>query len=170
MCCSTGLCGVSVDPELLRISTVLNTLKERGIEVKRYNLTNAPMEFVKNKVVSEFVKVYGADRLPVTVWMASLPFPAATRPTKNLPSGCPCRRICSASRSAAVMEDAADGTICTEQAPSNTVPVLHRQGWCRQDLYRLCSGHQPCRQWQARAAYQHRSRLQLAGRLRHGAP
>lgn len=36
MCCSTGLCGVSVDPELLRISTVLNTLKERGIEVKRY--------------------------------------------------------------------------------------------------------------------------------------
>lgn len=67
MCCSTGLCGVSVDPELLRISTVLNTLKERGIEVKRYNLTNAPMEFVKNKVVSEFVKVYGADRLPVTV-------------------------------------------------------------------------------------------------------
>ena len=48
MCCSTGLCGVSVDPELLRISTVLNTLKERGIEVKRYNLTNAPMEFVKN--------------------------------------------------------------------------------------------------------------------------
>ena len=67
MCCSTGLCGVSVDPALLRISTVLNTLKERGIEVKRYNLTNAPMEFVKNKVVSEFVKVYGADRLPVTV-------------------------------------------------------------------------------------------------------
>lgn len=67
MCCSTGLCGVSVDPELLRISTVLNTLKERGIEVKRYNLTNAPMEFVKNKVVNEFVKVYGADRLPVTV-------------------------------------------------------------------------------------------------------
>lgn len=67
MCCSTGLCGVSVDPELLRISTVLNTLKERGIEVKRYNLTNAPMQFVTNHVVSEFVKLYGADKLPVTV-------------------------------------------------------------------------------------------------------
>ena len=65
MCCSTGLCGVSVDPELLRISTVLNTLKERGIEVKRYNLTNAPMQFVTNHVVSEFVKLYGADKLPV---------------------------------------------------------------------------------------------------------
>ena len=67
MCCSTGLCGVSVDPELLRISTVLNTLKESGIEVKRYNLTNAPMQFVTNHVVSEFVKLYGADKLPVTV-------------------------------------------------------------------------------------------------------
>ena len=61
MCCSTGLCGVSVDPELLRISTVLNTLKERGIEVKRYNLTNAPMQFVTNHVVSEFVKLYDSD-------------------------------------------------------------------------------------------------------------
>lgn len=67
MCCSTGLCGVSVDPELLRISTVLNTLKERGTEVKRYNLANAPMQFVTNHVVSEFVKLYGADKLPVTV-------------------------------------------------------------------------------------------------------
>jgi len=67
MCCSTGLCGVSVDPELLRISTVLNTLKEWGVEVKRYNLTNAPMQFVTNQTVSEFVKLYGADRLPVTV-------------------------------------------------------------------------------------------------------
>jgi hypothetical protein len=29
LCCETGLCGVNVDPELLRISTVLNTLKMR---------------------------------------------------------------------------------------------------------------------------------------------
>ena len=27
MCCSTGLCGVSIDPELLRIATVINKLK-----------------------------------------------------------------------------------------------------------------------------------------------
>lgn len=24
MCCSTGICGIGVDPELIRISTVLN--------------------------------------------------------------------------------------------------------------------------------------------------
>ncbi|MCH5249260.1 MAG: arsenite efflux transporter metallochaperone ArsD [Lachnospiraceae bacterium] len=65
MCCPTGLCGVSVDPELLRISTVLNTLKENGIEVARYNLTSAPMEFVNNKSVAEFLKKFGPDKLPV---------------------------------------------------------------------------------------------------------
>ena len=65
MCCPTGICGVGVDPELLRISTVLNTLKENGIEVGRYNLTNAPMEFVNHKSVAEFLQKFGPDKLPV---------------------------------------------------------------------------------------------------------
>ena len=67
MCCPTGLCGVSVDPELLRISTVLNTLKENGVEVQRYNLTNAPMEFVNHKAVAEFLQKFGPDKLPVVM-------------------------------------------------------------------------------------------------------
>lgn len=39
MCCATGLCGVGVDPELLRISTVIETLKQNNIQVDRFNLT-----------------------------------------------------------------------------------------------------------------------------------
>ncbi len=65
MCCSTGLCGVSVDPELLRISTILNTLKNNGVQVGRFNLTNAPQEFVTNKTVNDFVREKGVDGLPV---------------------------------------------------------------------------------------------------------
>ena len=42
MCCPTGLCGVGVDPELLRISAVLNSLKKNGVTVDRFNLTDAP--------------------------------------------------------------------------------------------------------------------------------
>lgn len=64
MCCSTGICGVSVDPELLRISTALNTLKKNGIEVQRYNLSGAPQEFVSNKAVNEFININGVDELP----------------------------------------------------------------------------------------------------------
>lgn len=67
MCCSTGLCGISVDPELLRISTVLNTLKSNGIIVERFNLNNAPMKFVQNKVVNAYLNLKGPDGLPVTI-------------------------------------------------------------------------------------------------------
>lgn len=67
MCCSTGLCGVGVDPELLRISTVLNALKKNGVEVQRFNLTNSPQEFVNNRAVNEFLNKKGVDELPVTV-------------------------------------------------------------------------------------------------------
>jgi hypothetical protein len=66
MCCSTGLCGVGVDPELLRISTVLASLKKNGIEVERYNLTNAPQEFIKNAEVNQLISK-GVDALPITV-------------------------------------------------------------------------------------------------------
>lgn len=67
MCCSTGLCGVGVDTELLRISTVLNSLKKNGIQIDRFNLTNAPMEFVNNKAINEFLNTKGVDQLPAIV-------------------------------------------------------------------------------------------------------
>lgn len=67
MCCSTGLCGVSVDPELLRISTVKNNLEKNGVVIERYNLTNAPMEFIKNQKVNELISKEGTEILPITV-------------------------------------------------------------------------------------------------------
>ncbi len=67
MCCETGLCGVSIDPELLRISTLLSTLKKNGIVVQRYNLSNAPQEFVNNKAVNELINIKGVDELPAIV-------------------------------------------------------------------------------------------------------
>jgi len=65
MCCSTGLCGVGVDPELLRVSTVLNTLINNKITVDRFNLNIAPMEFVTNTTINEFVNKSGVEKLPV---------------------------------------------------------------------------------------------------------
>jgi hypothetical protein len=67
MCCSTGLCGVGIDPELLRISTVLNTLKNNGVEIERFNLSSVPMEFIQNKTVNKFINEKGVEGLPVTV-------------------------------------------------------------------------------------------------------
>ena len=57
MCCPTGLCGVGVDPELLRISTVLDTLKKQGIVVDRLNLNSAPAEFITDQTINAFLKL-----------------------------------------------------------------------------------------------------------------
>jgi len=67
MCCATGLCGVGVDTELLRISTVINTMEKNGVKVERFNLSNSPQVFVTNKVVNDFLKEKGVDELPITV-------------------------------------------------------------------------------------------------------
>ncbi|MBA5851538.1 arsenite efflux transporter metallochaperone ArsD [Clostridium sp. cel8] len=65
MCCSTGVCGPSVNRELLRVSVVLNNLKKKGIIVERYNLTNNPQAFVDNKSINELLNAEGPDILPV---------------------------------------------------------------------------------------------------------
>jgi hypothetical protein len=67
MCCDTGLCGPSLDPELFRISTVISILKKHNIMIGRYNLSNAPQEFVTNPVVNQFVMQSGVDELPLSL-------------------------------------------------------------------------------------------------------
>ena len=67
MCCPTGLCDVSVDPELLRISTVLDTLKKQGVNVERFNLSSAPREFITNRVVNAYINAKGPEGLPAVM-------------------------------------------------------------------------------------------------------
>jgi len=67
MCCSTGVCGPSVDQELLRVSTVINNLKNNGILVERYNLSNNPQIFVDNKEINNILNNEGIEVLPVTM-------------------------------------------------------------------------------------------------------
>lgn len=66
MCCSTGVCGPSVNPQLLRVATVLNNLKKKGILVERYSLNNNPKEFVDNAYINELIKNNGISILPIT--------------------------------------------------------------------------------------------------------
>lgn len=65
MCCSTGVCGPSVDSELLRVATVINKLKNNGILVERHNLTNNPQIFVDKKEIFEILNKEGVEVLPV---------------------------------------------------------------------------------------------------------
>lgn len=67
MCCSTGVCGPSIDPELMRMATIINSLKEKGIIIKRHGLANEPQDFISNKVINDILQKDGADILPVTL-------------------------------------------------------------------------------------------------------
>jgi hypothetical protein len=67
MCCSTGVCGPSIDKELMRMATVINSLKEKGIVIKRHGLSNEPQDFISNKVISDILQKEGAGVLPVTL-------------------------------------------------------------------------------------------------------
>ena len=67
MCCSTGVCGVGVDEDLLRISTVLSTLEKNDVVVERYNLSSSPQAFITNPVVNGHIRAKGLDVFPITV-------------------------------------------------------------------------------------------------------
>lgn len=67
MCCPTGLCGVGVSPELLRVSAVIGSLKKNGIDVQRHNLSSAPQEFINNQAVNDLINTKGIDELPAVV-------------------------------------------------------------------------------------------------------
>lgn len=67
LCCSTGVCGPSVDKDLLRVATLLNNIKSNGIVVERYNLTSNPQIYVDNKVVNRMLLKEGIEVLPITM-------------------------------------------------------------------------------------------------------
>lgn len=64
MCCSTGVCGVDVDPALVQFAADLQWAAEQGVEVKRYNLGQEPQAFAANAAVLKEMEA-GIDRLPI---------------------------------------------------------------------------------------------------------
>lgn len=66
MCCSTGICGVDVDPALVQFAADLKWLEAHGVAVARHNLGQEPQAFVANAAVVKEMEA-GLDRLPIVV-------------------------------------------------------------------------------------------------------
>ncbi len=64
MCCSTGICGPDVDPELANFAALLSQLQQRGVKVERYNLGQQPVAFVQNAQVKTLLDTEGVEALP----------------------------------------------------------------------------------------------------------
>lgn len=69
MCCTTGLCGPSVDERLVRLNEDLKRLQAEkpGLVVGRYPLNQRPFKFRDNADVYKLVTSYGKKILPITV-------------------------------------------------------------------------------------------------------
>lgn len=64
MCCSTGVCGVDVDPVLTQFAADLKWVEEHSITVERHNLGQEPQAFAANQAVVKEMEA-GMDRLPI---------------------------------------------------------------------------------------------------------
>jgi AhpD family alkylhydroperoxidase len=64
MCCSTGVCGPSVDPALASFAADLEWLAQHGTEVRRYNLGQEPGAFATNDAVRALLEAKGETALP----------------------------------------------------------------------------------------------------------
>ena len=67
MCCSTGVCGPSVDPILPRFAADLEWLKSKGVEVERYNLAQDLAAFAANFTVKQVLSSQGTKCLPMVL-------------------------------------------------------------------------------------------------------
>lgn len=65
LCCSTGVCGVDVDQQLVDFSADVDWAKQQGAQIERFNLAQQPTAFAENAVVKEFLERSGAEALPL---------------------------------------------------------------------------------------------------------
>ena len=80
LCCSSGLCGPTLDPVLVKMNDALLALQKQGVEVKRSNLSQQIKEVMSNKTVVELIHKNGSKILPITF----LQFPLLQEEIKGL--------------------------------------------------------------------------------------
>jgi hypothetical protein len=67
MCCSSGVCGPSVDPLLAAFAADVDWLTAQGVTVVRHNLAQDPQPFVSNTCVLDLMKREGTEFLPIVL-------------------------------------------------------------------------------------------------------
>lgn len=65
LCCSSGVCGVDVDQQLVTFAADAEWAKQQGVALERFNLAQQPLAFAQNAVVKGFLERSGAESLPL---------------------------------------------------------------------------------------------------------
>ena len=67
MCCSSGVCGPSVDPLLAAFAADVDWLASQGVTVTRHNLAQDPQAFVAHPTVKDLLQREGDACLPLVI-------------------------------------------------------------------------------------------------------
>jgi hypothetical protein len=113
MCCTTGVCGPSVDPLLAAFAADVEWLTAQGVSVTRYNLAQDPQAFVAHPLVRETLQRDGDACLPLLILNGEIvahgAYPrreqlaqlvgltasaSASKPRIRMASGCGCKPEC----------------------------------------------------------------------------
>ena len=66
MCCSSGACGPSPDPELARFAADVAWLQSHGVTVERFSLSSQPAAFAETAIVKDAL-ARGIEVLPLVL-------------------------------------------------------------------------------------------------------
>ncbi len=66
MCCSSGACGASQDPDLARFAADVAWLASRGVAIERFSLSQNPSVFATTPAVKDALS-RGTDVLPLVL-------------------------------------------------------------------------------------------------------
>lgn len=67
LCCSTGVCGVEVDQQLVNAAADVDWARQSGAQITRFNLAQQPMAFADNAQVKAMLQRSGQEALPLTL-------------------------------------------------------------------------------------------------------
>ncbi len=67
LCCSTGVCGVETDQQLVTFAADVDWAKQKGASIERFNLAQQPMAFADNTTVKGFLERSGQEALPLVL-------------------------------------------------------------------------------------------------------
>jgi len=91
MCCSTGLCGPTLDQTLLDVSEMIVELQKGGFRVDRYQMTSHPQAFLGNPEVMRLVREKQMAALPIIAVRGQIiaegSYPKLAEIQKNLNGG-----------------------------------------------------------------------------------
>lgn len=68
MCCTSGVCGTSVDENLVKVNENIELLETKYMELQvyRYMISQQPLKFKENEDVYNLIRNNGGKALPIT--------------------------------------------------------------------------------------------------------